>query len=324
MNKLKINKVSIVIPAWNEYRNLIEIRPRIEKVVSSLVERYEFEFIVIDNNSVDETPGLMHSFCADNSQWKYIRFSRNFGLEASFSQGVDIADGDALIFLFSDMQDPPERIVDLINKWEEGFDIVYGSIEKRSDGRFLERLGAIITHKLLNRLSGKVIPENAADFQLISRPVIEALKLCKEKNRYMRGLVHSLGFKKSKVSFERAPRKHGKTTMDLMYRVNYALTSITAFSSKPLLLISIFGFFLTIVSFLGGVLYLVSKMLSFYGVILLPIPPAGWTTLILSLLFFNGITMLFLGIIGKYVSNIYVEVKERPISIIESSIGFDK
>lgn len=324
MNKSKKNKISIVIPALNEYSNLIEIRPRIEKVVSLLVERYEFEFIVIDNNSADNTPSLMSSYCADNPQWKYIRFSRNFGIEASFSQGVDIVDSDALIFLFSDMQDPPELIVDLINKWEDGFDIVYGSIEKRSDSRFLEKLGAIILHKLLNRLSGKVIPENAADFQLISRPVIEALKLCKEKNRYMRGLVHSLGFKKSKVLFKRAPRKNGKVSMNLMYRANYALTSITAFSSKPLLLISIFGFFLTILSFIGGTVYLLSKVLSFYGLVLLPIPPAGWTTLALLLLFFNGISMLFLGIIGKYVSNIYTEVKERPISIIESSIGFDK
>ena len=324
MNKSKKNKISIVIPAWNEYSNLIEIRPRIEKVVSLLVERYEFEFIVIDNNSTDNTHSLMSSYCADNPQWKYIRFSRNFGLEASLSQGVDIVDSDALIFLFSDMQDPPELIVDLINKWEDGFDIVYGSIEKRSDSRLLEKLGAIILHKLLNRLSGKVIPENAADFQLISRPVIEALKLCKEKNRYMRGLVHSLGFKKSKVFLKRAPRKHGKVTMNLMYRANYALTSITAFSSKPLLLISIFGFFLTILSFVGGAVYLISKVLSFYGTVLLPIPPAGWTTLTLLLLFFNGISMVFLGIIGKYVSNIYTEVKERPISIIESSIGFDK
>jgi dolichol-phosphate mannosyltransferase len=318
---LNKKKISIVIPAWNEYENLVEIHSRLDNIEKKLNKKYELEFIVIDNHSTDDTPRLMRKYCEGSSQWRYVRFSRNFGIEASFSQGVDLANGDALIFLFSDMQDPPEKILDLIDKWEDGYDVVYGVINQRSDGRILEKIGAVVLHKLLNRLSNNVIPRNAADFQLITKPVINALRLCNEKNRYMRGLVHSLGFRKASVPFSRDPRKHGSTKMGLFYRINYAITSISAFSSAPLLMASIFGVFLTMLSFIGSILYFLSKTLNYYGIELLPTPPAGWTTLILLLLFFNGVSMLFLGVIGKYISNIYIEVKNRPISIVEYSIG---
>ncbi len=314
-------QISIIIPAWNEYKNLIELRPRIEGIVAPLEDKFEFEFVVIDNHSSDETPSLINEFCKENSKWKYVRFSRNFGVEASFAKGVEIANGDALIFLYSDMQDPPELIPDFIEQWEKGFEVVHGVISRRSDSKILQTIGAVLLHKILNRLSSNIIPENAADFQLLSRPVIRALRMCNEKNRYMRGLVHSLGFKKTSVPFKRDPRKHGDTTMGIKYRISYAITSITAFSSAPLLLVSVIGIFLTFLSFVGSVVYFLSKVLSYYGLEFLPIPPAGWTTLILSLLFFNGISMFFLGVMGRYISNIYIEVKDRPISIVETSIG---
>lgn len=320
MKKRKL--ISIVIPAWNEYANIVELRPRLEGIIEPLTTKYDFEFLLIDNHSEDATPALLAQYCADDSRWKYVRFSRNFGLEASFHEGVQRVTGDAVIFLFSDMQDPPELIPEYIEKWEDGFDVVYGTIKQRADGRFLERVGAVVTHKLLNKLSGNVIPENAADFQLLSRNVIEAIKLCGERNRYFRGLVHSLGFNKSTIPFVRQPRKNGETTMGLFFRAGYAITSITAFSSKPLEIISILGFLLTMLSFFGGVLYTLSKILASVGIVILSVPPLGWTTLVLVLLFFNGVNMMFLGVIGRYVSNIYAEVKQRPISVVEHAIGF--
>jgi len=322
---LKVNKrslISIVIPAWNEHANLLELRPRLEGVIEPLTTKYDFEFILIDNHSEDATPALMAQYCADDSRWKYVRFSRNFGLEASFHEGIQRVAGDAVIFLFSDMQDPPELIPEYVERWESGFDVVYGTIKQRADGRFLEKAGALITHKLLNKLSGNVIPENAADFQLLSRNVIEAIKLCGERNRYFRGLVHSMGFNKCTIPFARQPRKNGETTMGLFFRAGYAITCITAFSTKPLEIISIIGFLLTMLSFLGSVVYTLSKFLTYVGIVFLPVPPLGWTTLVLVLLFFNGVNMMFLGVIGRYVSSIYAEVKQRPISVVEHAEGF--
>lgn len=316
--------ISLVIPGWNEHDNLVELRPLLDQIVAPLEEKYDFEFLFVDNHSEDATPELLESFAAEDPRWKYIRFSRNFGLEASFAHGVHFADGDAVLFLFSDMQDPPELIPEFIKRWEEGAQLVYGKIEKRADGNRWERIGANLTHKLLSRLTGRMIPENAADFQLLDRAVVLAVRRCRERTRYFRGLVHASGFKKCAVPFRRRPRKHGKTTMDLLFRAGYAVTSVTAFSSKPLEAVSLFGLSLTLVSMALGGVYFLSKMLSSIGFELLPTPPLGWTTLILLLLLFNGIQMFFLGIIGRYVSNIYGEVKNRPLANIERSIGFDE
>ena len=316
--------ISIIIPAWNEYHNLVELYSLLNNILKPLSNSYEFEIIIIDNHSDDKTLDLAMGFCESDSRWKYIRFSKNYGLEASFEQGVNIASGDAAIFLFSDMQDPPELIPEFIAKWEQGNDVVYGVIEQRADGKYLEKIGAIVVHKLLNRLSDNVIPENSADYQLISRKVINALKNCNERNRYFRGLVHSIGFKKEPLSFTRRPRKNGKTKMDILFRIGYAFTSITAFSNKPLIIISLFGAILTLVSFLGGLVYTVSKIMASFDIVFFPVPPLGWTTLILVMLFFNGINMLFLGVIGRYVSNIYTEVKGRPISVLDLRIGFEE
>jgi len=255
-------------------------------------------------------------------RWRYVRFSRNFGVEVSMSAGVHYARGDALIFLFSDLQDPPEMIPTMLAKWQDGYEIVYGEVTRRSDYRFLKGLGAWLAHKLIYWLSDVHIPPNATDFRLISRPVVEALRRCGERNRYLRGLVHWSGFRQCGFPYERASRQHGETHAGLLFCLNYALRAIIAFSVKPLSWASLAGVLMTGLSIVGMIVYSILKVLALYGMSPLTTPPPGWTTLIFLQFFFGGIFCFFLGIIGHYVAHVYAEVKERPLWVLHRTAGF--
>jgi len=315
--------VSIVIPAYNEESNLYELRERLTRTVDQL-KGYDFEFLLIDNCSEDGTGLLGQEFASVDNRWKYIRFSRNFGAEASLAAGIHYAEGDALILLFSDLQEPPEEIPTMIEKWREGYEVVYGVVSQRSDDNFLKTLGARLAYKFIFLLSDVKIPPNAGDYKLISRPVIEALKLCGERNRYLRGLVHWVGFRQCGFNYERVPRKGGKTTTDMKFLLNFAVTALVAFTNKPLRWAVFMGIFTTILSMLGIVVYVALKILSENGLISQTPPPPGWTTMTLLIFFFGGLQCLFVGIIGEYIAKVYVEVKRRPIWVVHKTSGFEK
>jgi len=313
--------VTIVIPAYNEEDNLPELYDRLAKVVDPLTD-YEFEFLLIDNHSQDNTEKLARSFVEKDERYRYIRFSRNFSFEGSLAAGVHYALGEALIYLPSDLQDPPEEIPVMLEKWKEGYDIVYGVLATRSDASWFKSVGAVLAYKLIRKLSDIHIPENATDFRLISRPAIEALKRCGERNRYMRGLTYWIGFNRTSFTYERAPRKKGTSTAGLIFCFNFAVMAIVAFSAKPLRWASLLGVLTTVISILGAIVYSSLLFLISFGIVGLTPPPPGWTTQMLVILFLGGIQCLFIGVIGEYLSNIYSETKERPLWVIQDTAGF--
>lgn len=316
MNKL----ISLIIPAYNEAENLPELFQRVDSVTHR-VAGYEFEFLVIDNRSSDETGTLSKARCETDPRWRYLRFSRNFGAEVSLAAGLKHSRGDAVIFLFSDLQEPPECIPALIKKWEEGYDVVYGVLEHREDSSIFKKLGAWGAYKLIEKLSDVHIPANATDYRLMSRKVVDALNDCGETNRYLRGLVYWVGFEQAGIPYKRAPRRRGRSTTNLLFLLRFATNAIIAFSGKPLQMASVFGFFMLLISIFGAVLYILLLIISKFGLVPVSPPPPGWTTLILAVLFFGGMQSMFLGIMGEYIANIYREVKGRPLWIIDEQVG---
>lgn len=315
--------VTIIIPVYNEEKNLDELHSRVEKVVASLPD-YLFEMILIDNGSRDHSPEICKRFAAADSDWKYIRFSRNFGLESSFFAGVTYAQGDALIYLFSDLQDPPELIPELLKEWEKGSDIVYGQLTKRRDNSALISLLARVAHHLIHRLSDIDLPTDAADYRLISRNVIDAIKQCRERNRYMRGISHWVGFKQTPVKYAREPRKHGKSSAGLLTYLFYTLSAIISFSTKPIRLLSVLGIMTMFLSVLGAVFYTIITLVTRAGYLHIPPPPPWWATLVILILFFGGLQLFFMGIIGEYVAQIQSESKQRPFWFVEDAVGISR
>jgi dolichol-phosphate mannosyltransferase len=234
--------------------------------------------------------------------------------------GLDHASGDAVVVLFSDLQDPPELIPEFVRQWEEGFEVVVGVLRKRRDYRLLKTIGAKIAYWLIYTLSDCKIPPNATDFRLFDRKVVDALKILREPDRYLRGLVHWIGFRRSYVSYDRAPRHSGRSTAGLWYSVRFAVNAILSFSAKPLRLATILGGFVAAASF--------AYALFAFGVHLLhlsfvPVPPRGILTIILLVSFFIGFNTLFLGIIGEYLGRIYNQGKNRPLYLVDEQLNFD-
>lgn len=316
----KPHLISIAIPARNEEGNLAELYRRVTKVVDSILD-YDFEVLLIDNCSEDKTEQISLELAEKDKRWKYIRFSRNFGLEVSLAAGLHYAKGDAIIYLSSDLQEPPEVIPTMIEKWKEGYDVVYGVVETRNDFNKIKTLGARTAYKLIHVLSDVNIPPNATDFRLISRPVIEALRRCGEKSRYMRGLVHWVGFRQTGFTYKRSVRTSGESDFGLVACFNFATTALVAFSTKPLRWASFLGIITTAGSILGASVYTIQSILSWYGIGTVP-PPRGWTTLMLLIFFFGGVQCLFIGIIGEYLSRVYDEAKQRPLWVLRSTAGF--
>jgi glycosyltransferase involved in cell wall biosynthesis len=315
--------VSIVIPVYNEQDNLPELFTRVEAVANEQTS-FEFEFLIVDNCSTDRTEDIVTAQCAKDPRWKYVRFSRNFGAEVSLAAGLKYARGDAAILLFSDLQEPPEYIPDFLVKWQEGYDVVYGTLLTREDASLFKKLGALVAYKLIEKLSDIKIPANATDYRLMSRNVINAINDCGESNRYLRGLVHWVGFSQAAVPYDRAPRKHGETSTNALFLVGYAVNALIAFSERPLKMASLFGFLMVLVSIGGAVLYTILLILSQMGIAPTAPPPPGWTTLTLLVLFFGGMQSLFMGVIGEYIANIYGEVKLRPLWIVDKEIGVSR
>jgi dolichol-phosphate mannosyltransferase len=311
-----MKKISIIVPAYNEEDNLPAAIQRLSAVILGLQDRYTFEVIVLDNASRDRTRELALAQCRVDPRWKYLRYSRNFGVESSMLAGIDHATGDAIINVFSDMQDPPEQIPRMIALWEQGAEIVYGLVQERNDFSYLKTLGAKIAYKMIRVLADCDIPENATDFRLIDRKAIEVLKQMREPDRYLRGLVHWTGFRQMGLPYDRAKRDAGSSTANIWYCVKFALHAVLCFSSKPVHIAMILGLILMPGSILLGLVYTV-----FYFVrpAFLHAPPPGLTTLILLVLFVIGLNSLFLGIIGEYVGRIYNQGKHRPLYIVAES-----
>jgi dolichol-phosphate mannosyltransferase len=305
--------ISIVIPARNEQDNIGPLERELGESLDGLP--YDFEFIVIDNGSTDGTEAAVRALCVKDPRWKYIRFSRDFGVEASLTAGYKLASGDAIVVLYSDLQDPPQVIPAFLEKWREGYDVVYGVRTVRpGDARWRNGMVKMV-YRLIAALADVKIPQNAGDFRLISRRVADALDRCHESNRYMRGLIAWLGFEQTGVEYQRRPRVAGESKAPIGSLIVFTLNAFTSFSVKPLRMFVYFGFALLALSLFGAAVYVL--------LFLTGSPPAGITTLIVLALLGIGINSLGIGVLGEYLGRTYAETKRRPLYVISDAVNID-
>ena len=316
MDPKKNKLISIVIPAYNEESAIEELRKCLIDVFDSC-DKYEFEVIIVENGSYDSTFELLVAIHCEDPRFKIIQLSRNFGIDGGVSAGLSYVSGDAVIIMNADLQDPPDLIPDFIKKWEEGYDIVYGIIEKREGVSLKQRIISRIAYKVIFFLCNKTIPENATDFRLIDRKICNILTSLKERNRYVRGLITWTGFKQIGIPFVRKPRCSGESKIQFKNAWRIAMNGIFSFSYYPLKLASYLGISLSISSLIFFIYQL--YLFSIYGRVV-----PGYTATILVILFCFGMVFLIIGILGCYIERIYDEVKERPNYIIRDEIGFNQ
>lgn len=309
------HKYSIVVPLYNEQEVVMESYRRLKHVMDSVEESYEIVFV--NDGSRDNTAFIVERICEEDKNIKLVDFSRNFGHQIAITAGMDYATGDAIVVIDGDLQDPPEVIPQMIDKWKEGFEIVYGKRISRKGETFFKKITAKAFYRLLNSMTDVEIPVDTGDFRLIDRKVCNALKKVKERNRYIRGLISWLGFKQTAVEFARDKRFAGETKYPFKKMIRFAFDAITSFSHKPLKLASYAGFILSIASFLYMLFVIYIKLFTYKTV-------EGWASILAVNLFFYGIILSILGINGEYIGRIYDEEKGRPLYIIKSLTNVNK
>ena len=306
-------RYSVVIPVYNEELVIQESYRRIKAVMDKTNESYELIFV--NDGSRDRTEQIISDLCETDTQVKLISFSRNFGHQTAITAGMDLSSGQAVVVIDADLQDPPKVILEMIEKWKEGFDVVYGRRVKRKGETFFKKLTAKFFYRILKSLTDVEIPVDTGDFRLIDRKVCDVLSSLTEKNRYVRGLVSWAGFRQTAVTFHRQERFAGETKYPFKKMVKFAIDGITTFSYKPLKIATYLGFFLSFMSFLYLLVVIWLKLFTDWTV-------SGWASILSVSLFFNGIVLIMLGIIGEYIGRIYDETKNRPLYIISEKKGF--
>lgn len=305
--------ISVVVPVYNEEAVVFESYKRLKGVMESLNEPYELVFV--NDGSRDETPAIIRCICQSDSTVHLIDFARNFGHQIAITAGMDYASGEAVVVIDADLQDPPEVIPMMVAKWREGFDVVYGQRAERKGETLFKRFTSAAFYRVLQKLTDVDIPVDTGDFRLIDRKVCDALKGIRERNRYIRGIISWLGFKQTGVEFVRDKRFAGETKYPLKKMLRFAFDGITSFSVKPLKLSSYVG---GIVSFAGFVYLLVVV----YQKLFTAQTVTGWASMMAVTLFFNGIVLMMLGIIGEYIGRIYDEAKGRPLYVVRETLHF--
>lgn len=260
----------------------------------------------------------MKGIAIEDKTIKIISFSRNFGHQIAITAGIDEASGDAIIVMDADMQDPPAVILKMLALWEVGYDVVYAKRKQRHGESFFKKTSASIFYRFLNKLTDIHIPLDTGDFRLIDRKIKNDLLRIREKNRFVRGIISWLGYRQTFVEFERQERISGESKYPLRKMIKFALDGITSFSIFPLKIATNIGFFSIIISLLLIFYALFSYI--FFPKITLP----GWTSILIAVVFFAGIQMLVIGIIGEYIGRIFEESKNRPLYIINEKINFEK
>lgn len=305
--------ITVVVPARDEEGNMARLEQELNEALDPLP--YDYEFILVDNASTDGTGELARELCARDPRWRYVRFSRDFGVDASITAGYRAARGEAVVVLYSDLQDPPSAIPSLLAKWEEGYDVVYGVRTVRPGDPRWRNAAVRVAYRLISRLSDVPLPQDAGDFRVVSARVRDALLECGEYNRYTRGLIAWVGFRQVGVGYERRPRTTGRSKAPLRDLLVFVLTAVTSFSLKPLRLFTLLGFAMVGLSMLAVPLYVI---LSFTDN-----PPAGITTVILLLLVVIGFNSLGIGILGEYLGRTHAEVKHRPLFLVADFANLD-
>lgn len=306
-------KYSVIVPLYNEQEVIGETYKRLSAVMKETDEAYEIIFV--NDGSRDNTEKIAREIAAGDSSVRLINFSRNFGHQIAITAGMDNAAGQAVVVIDADLQDPPGLILEMIEKWKQGYDVVYGKRSVREGETAFKKITAKLFYRFLSSLTNIEIPNDAGDFRLIDRKVLDAMKSIKEKNRYIRGLVSWVGFKQTSVEYVRKERFAGETKYPLKKMLRFASDAITSFSYKPLKIAGYAGYILSFISFIYLIYVIIRKLtVGDFG--------QGWASIVAINLFFNGVILIVLGIMGEYVGRIYDECKNRPLYIIDEKIGF--
>lgn len=299
---------SVIVPVFNEEEVVRETYTRLKKVMDTLMEGYEIIFV--NDGSQDKTAVIINEICEQDINIKFIDFSRNFGHQTAITAGMDYSEGDAIVVIDADLQDPPEIIPLMIEKWKEGFDVVYGKRFERKGDSFFKKATAKVFYRFMRNMTDVDIPLDTGDFRLIDRKLCDALKTVNERNRYVRGIISWLGFRQTGVEFSRDKRFAGETKYPLKKMLKFAFDAIASFSYKPLKLASYMGILLSFFSFIYMLVILYQRLFIKGSTV------PGWASILAVNLFFNGIVLIILGIIGEYIGRIYDEAKGRPLYVV--------
>ena len=305
-----MKKISIVIPAYNEEGNLMPVYQRIKSVFEKM-QGYSFEIIFVNDGSRDNTQNRLEEMALDFPEIKYIEFSRNFGHQPAVKAGMDYADGNAIISMDGDLQHPPELIPQMVQKWEQGYNIVYTIRSYPKEISYFKRKTSDLFYQFLSQISDVDLTNGGgSDFRLINASVAQVMKNLKEDDLFLRGLTSWMGFKQTGIEFVAGERFSGQSSYDLKKMLKFAFTGITSFSVKPLYLATYLGFIFSSLS----LLYIPYVLYAF----LTKTEISGWASLIMTIVFFGGVQLIILGILGIYLGKIFKQVKGRPNYIIRS------
>jgi dolichol-phosphate mannosyltransferase len=285
------------------------------KEFAQKLKNLNVEFIFVDDGSRDQTRAMLKSFADGDNRIKLVGFARNFGHQIAVTAGVDAARGDAVVLIDADLQDPPEVIHEMIKKWEEGYDVVYGTRTERPGESAFKLATARLFYRVLNKLSSVPIPLDTGDFRLMTRPVVDVLRAMPERDRFIRGMVSWVGFKQVALPYKRAERFAGETKYPLKKMLTFAFDGILSFSAKPLELSLVLGMGVTTISTFGFFAIITQRLLS-----------GSWSSIEMILLtataLLGGLQLLCMGILGQYIGRIYNEIKNRPLYIVQEYQGF--
>lgn len=299
--------LSVIVPVYNEEDVIKSFHERISSVLDTLP--FASELLFVNDGSTDSSLTILNQLRKQDSRLGIIDLSRNFGKEIAMTAGFDFCKGDATVIIDADLQDPPELIPELINKWQEGFDVVYAKRTSRKGESALKRLTSKTFYRVMKGVSRIPIPEDTGDFRLMSRRAVDALNTLRERNRYMKGLFAWIGYSQTAVLYNRDPRYAGESKWNYLSLWELAIEGITSFTVAPLKLSTYLGLLTATGAFLYG-LWIIVKTLIYSD------PVAGYPTMMVAILFLGGVQLLALGIIGEYLGRIFSESKQRPLYLV--------
>ena len=310
MNDDSINKqlISVVAPVFNEEAVLDEFYRTLCETLDTLP--YRFEIIFVDDGSQDDSLKAMHDLRTQDTRISIIELSRNFGKEIALTAGLDHCQGEAAIIIDTDLQDPPELIEDMLQEWQNGYQVVYAKRLTREGETWTKKLSSYLFYRVIQRIAKFDIPEDTGDFRLLDRTVVDAITQLREQHRFMKGLFSWVGYRQKAIPFDRKPRHAGTSKWSYWRLWNFALEGITSFSTAPLRIATYLGLFTALSAFVFG-LYIIYDTLIWGN----PIP--GYPSLMVVVLFLGGVQLISIGIIGEYLGRLFDETKQRPLYLIK-------
>ncbi|HTV23483.1 MAG TPA: glycosyltransferase family 2 protein [Polyangiaceae bacterium] len=308
--------VSLVVPVYNEEAVIDELTRRLDQLLSSLDGSGRWEVIFVNDGSRDASRSMLEAACEKETRFKLVNLSRNFGHQIAITAGTDRAEGDAVVIMDADLQDPPEVIGEMLQRFAEGYDVVYAVRKRRHGESWFKRATAALFYRTLKRVVGVDIPTDTGDFRLMSRRAVLALRGLREANRFVRGLVAWIGFRQTAVYYERNARFAGDTHYPLHKMLRFASDGIISFSTLPLRVATVLGMFSGVIA-AGVAVWVLVAVLS--GAFVVP----GWATLMLAVSLASSAQLLMIGILGEYLGRIYDEVKRRPLYLVDETRNLD-